>query len=351
MVHAVGDRQGRWADAWAGVRGRQRRVPTEHTRGDALPQNQTPLADVAAMMAALPDAHRRSRRPRKVLVLGRASGFVHSSIPLAARTIEEIGKKTAAWTTTITYDAGRHQRRQPETVRRHLPRQHDRRVPRRFDRCGGDCGAPKALLDFVRGGKDSPASMRRPTAIHRARSAGRWWRRSDQLRHRPGGHADDDGRQEQRRAADERGVHGFRGCGLAKLDPDKSGRDRAGGFPQRFAAIAPPRQRNGQGHAAGAATTSVPTEIGTWPEFNTDDRGVFKFHWNDGQSITVKIDEPKTRSTPLQGQGIYDRDETYTFGRTSTRSTLHVLTSIDYAAMSAGTKPRRRYPRRTATTR
>src|SRR5207342_3386598 len=28
----------------------------------------------------------------------------HSSIPLAAKTIEELGKKTSAWTTTITYD-------------------------------------------------------------------------------------------------------------------------------------------------------------------------------------------------------------------------------------------------------
>ena len=52
-----------------------------------LPQNQTPKPeDVAAMVAALPDkAPAKPRTPRRVLVLGRAAGYVHSSIPLAAR--------------------------------------------------------------------------------------------------------------------------------------------------------------------------------------------------------------------------------------------------------------------------
>src|SRR6185436_19230798 len=69
-------------------------------------QNQTPNPnDVQAMMAALPDkAPATPRQPRKVLVLGKAAGFVHSSIPLAARTVDELGKKTGAWSTTITYD-------------------------------------------------------------------------------------------------------------------------------------------------------------------------------------------------------------------------------------------------------
>ena len=66
-----------------------------------LPQNQTPKpADVQAMSAALPDkAAVKPRRPRRVLVLGKALGYVHSSIPLAARTIEEMGRKTGAWST------------------------------------------------------------------------------------------------------------------------------------------------------------------------------------------------------------------------------------------------------------
>src|SRR4051812_21937108 len=45
--------------------------------------------DVDKMMAALPDkAAAKPQRPRKVLVLNRAAGFVHSSIPLAGLTVE-----------------------------------------------------------------------------------------------------------------------------------------------------------------------------------------------------------------------------------------------------------------------
>src|SRR3954464_11309359 len=78
-------------------------APAGGGRG-AQGQNQTPRQpDVDAMMAALPDAApAKPKQPRKVLVLGKAAGFVHSSIPLAARTVEEIGKKTGAWSTTIT---------------------------------------------------------------------------------------------------------------------------------------------------------------------------------------------------------------------------------------------------------
>jgi len=70
------------------------------------PQNQTPKpADVQAMVAALPEkAPVHPRRPRRVLVLGKALGYVHASIPLAARTIEEMGRKTGTWSTTVTYD-------------------------------------------------------------------------------------------------------------------------------------------------------------------------------------------------------------------------------------------------------
>ena len=92
-------------------------------------------------MAALPaTAPAKPKQPRKVLVLGKAAGFVHSSIPLAGRTIEEMGKKTGAWTTTITYDPADINEAEPEAVRRDLPGQHDRRVPRRSERRRGDGG-------------------------------------------------------------------------------------------------------------------------------------------------------------------------------------------------------------------
>src|SRR4051812_17432348 len=42
-------------------------------------------SDIAGMMAALPDkAYATPASPRKILVLGKAAGFVHSSIPLAS---------------------------------------------------------------------------------------------------------------------------------------------------------------------------------------------------------------------------------------------------------------------------
>ncbi len=69
---------------------------------------QTPCPEhVTAMMAALPDtAPAKPAKPRKILVLDSALGFRHASIPIAAATVEALGKKTGAWTTTITADAG-----------------------------------------------------------------------------------------------------------------------------------------------------------------------------------------------------------------------------------------------------
>ncbi len=63
-------------------------------------------ADVQAMMAALPtSAGVKPTRARKVLVcLRNAAGFVHSSIPLAAKTVEALGNQGKLWTTTVSYD-------------------------------------------------------------------------------------------------------------------------------------------------------------------------------------------------------------------------------------------------------
>jgi len=63
-------------------------------------------ADISAMMAALPDKPIATPKSlRHVLVLCRAVGWVHTSIPLAAKMVEYLGDKTGAWMTTITYDA------------------------------------------------------------------------------------------------------------------------------------------------------------------------------------------------------------------------------------------------------
>jgi uncharacterized protein len=88
--------------AWIGV------VPAAgQPPGSRAPQPQVArVVDLMQMMAALPEsAPATPKRPRRVLVLARAAGFVHSSIPLAARTIEALGQRTGAWTTVISYTA------------------------------------------------------------------------------------------------------------------------------------------------------------------------------------------------------------------------------------------------------
>src|SRR5579863_7736406 len=63
-------------------------------------------SDISAMMAALPDKPIATPQSlRHVLVLCRAVGWVHASIPLAAKMVEYLGDKTGAWMTTTTYDA------------------------------------------------------------------------------------------------------------------------------------------------------------------------------------------------------------------------------------------------------
>jgi type 1 glutamine amidotransferase len=83
----------------------------------AGPQNQVAAPiDVAQMISALPKiAPATPKANRRVLVLSRAGGFVHSSIPIAARTIEALGatpvpgelpagRANQAWTTVITFN-------------------------------------------------------------------------------------------------------------------------------------------------------------------------------------------------------------------------------------------------------
>jgi len=323
-----------------------------------LPQNQTPKPeDVAAMVAALPDkAPAKPRAPRRVLVLGRAAGYVHSSIPLAARTIEEMGKKTGAWSTTITYDAADINEKNlaqydaiflASTTGEFLDDPKD---------AAATAARRKALLDFVRGGKglagihaasdsyhrDAPA----PGAPRPSFGAGATLAKTLVAQ----GDKDGDGRLTQpelRAVAD---------AWYDKLDPEKAGRVDQSGFPERFKAVLPPPAPSSPqllgptGFPVQARATQLgpDTQVGTWPEFNRIIGGFFKFHWNDGQTITVKIDEPDhPLNAPFKGHTPFRIvDETYTLGRdTYSRTNLRVLTSIDYAAMSAEDKAKEQYPR------
>jgi type 1 glutamine amidotransferase len=124
-------------------------------RGGRGGQPQVPrVTDVMQMIAALPDtAPATPKQPRRVLVLGKAAGFVHASIPLVTRTVEALGQKTGAWTTVITYN--------PADINAANLEQYDAvflaSTTGMFLDDPNDATATaarrKALLDFVRGGK------------------------------------------------------------------------------------------------------------------------------------------------------------------------------------------------------
>jgi type 1 glutamine amidotransferase len=111
-------------------------------------------SDISAMIAALPDKPLATPQSlRRVLVLCTATGWVHTSIPLAAKLVEYLGDKTGAWMTAITYD--------PATITADNLKQYDAIF---LDSTTGaflddphDEAATQtrrqALLDFVKGGK------------------------------------------------------------------------------------------------------------------------------------------------------------------------------------------------------
>src|SRR4051812_30024356 len=99
--------------AMPGVQARQAAAPQAQAAApldpcggrSAKPEAPCP-GDVPKMLAALPaKAPATPTKPRKVLVLARVAGWAHSSRPLAAAAIAEMGKKTGAWTADTTYDA------------------------------------------------------------------------------------------------------------------------------------------------------------------------------------------------------------------------------------------------------
>ena len=336
------------------------------TRGRAV-QNQTPNPDdVKAMVAALPaKAAGKPKQPRRVLVLGRAAGFIHSSIPLAARTVEEMGKKTGAWSTTITYDAA--------DINEQNLKQYDAiflaSTTGEFLDDPNDAAATaarrKAFLDFVRGGKglagihaasdsyhDSKASLSRQGRDGGGRGGGG--------RGSTGGFATSLTRQivsqgdknsDQKLSRDE--FASLSEAWFDKMDTAKAGRISQQEFPERMALVTPPPAPGPLGPTGfpiqpRSNQLGPDDQVGTWPEFNKMMGGFFKFHWNNGQVIHYKIDEPDhPLNAPFKGLNDFQIvDETYTFGReTYSRQNLRVLTSIDYAKMSAEDKTKEQFPR------
>jgi hypothetical protein len=131
-----------------------------------------------------------------------------------------------------------------------------------------------------------------------------------------------------------------------KLDPDKAGRVARADFGPRFGGLLPPPPPGGGRQNADAAPQR-PGGDPLWPEWNKIIGGYFKFHWNDPQLITVKIDDPKSPLTAMfKGQEWEIRDETYTFNQESfSRANVRVLTSVNYDKMSAEDKAKEPNPR------
>ena len=305
-------------------------------------------ADVEKMKAALPaKAPAKPAKARKVLVYGHASGFVHSSIPLAAATVDEMGKKLGTWTTTITYN--------PADINAENLKQYDVLFLDSTTGCFLDDPSDKAatdarraaLLDFIRGGKgiagihaasDSyhgsscgpagpPPAGAAPAGGFGGRGGGAGATLSGAI------FADGDANQDQKLTRAE--MVAVADNWFDKLDPQKAGAVAQADFATRLAGVLPQPQR-GRGNAtAENAGPSQPGGSPLWPEWNKIVGGYFKFHWLDPQEIVYKIDDPKSPLTQMLKPGFIVRDETYTFNQDSfSRTNVHVLTSIDYDKMT-----------------
>ncbi len=315
--------------------------------GGPQPETAHP-ATVERMMAALPDAApARPASPRRVLVLARAAGFVHSSIPLAAKTIEALGTKTGAWTTTISYDAA--------AITAENLKQYDAvflasTTGAFLDEPGNDAvtnARRQALLDFVRGGKglagihaasDSYHVDKAPPAGGGVASLMGGFSAGATLAPVMLMQGDRNGDQRLDRAEMDALVDGW----FRTLDASGAGRLLQSDVA--FLALMIPQP-------AGAAAPPVPqgpdTQIGTWPDFNRMIGGYFKYHWLDPQKITVKIDDPKSPLTAMfKGQAFDVHDEIYTMAADSwSRRNVRVLTSIDYDRMSPEDRALEEHPR------
>ena len=316
-------------------------------------QNQTPNpADVEKMMAALPDrAPAKPKRPRKILVLSKAAGFVHSCIPLVAKTMEEMGTKTGAWTATVTYD--------PAAITADNLKQYDllflNNTTGAFLDDPKDSGTTaarkKALLDFVRSGKGLAGIHAAGDSYHEAKG--------EMPAAMPGGRGpgsrlasqmmrDGDQNHDQKLSRDE--AVALAAAWFGKMDTAAAGKVSQADFTARFNSALPPNPAFAGGRGPGAPQTGRQgrdPQVGTWPEFNRMIGGFFKYHWSDPQLITVKIDDPKSPvSAMFHGQEFEIHDETYTFGmEVWSRTNLHILTSIDYDKMSEADKAKEDYPR------
>jgi type 1 glutamine amidotransferase len=308
--------------------------------------------EIDAMMAALPTAAgAKPMHPRKVLVMAHtgAGGFVHSSIPLAAKTVEALGGQGGLWSTTISYDAA--------DINKANLTQYDAIFLDSTTACFLDDPDQAvterrrtALLNFVRNGKGI-ASIHAATDSYHTDCVAAFAAASRGGGLGRGGPANTlatqiltqaDNNNDQKLSREE--FAALADNWFAKLDTDNTGKISQADFVARFNRAVMPAAPAG-GRAGGAGAESAP--VLQWPDFNKLIGGYFKFHWSDPQLITVKIDDPMSPLTAMfHGQEFDIHDETYTFAEDSfSRKNVHVLTSVDYDKMSAADKAKERNPR------
>jgi type 1 glutamine amidotransferase len=305
-----------------------------------------PQAAVDAMMAALPTTPGvKPTHARRLLVMAHtgAGGFVHASIPLAAKTVEALGNHGGLWTTTVSYDAA--------DINTSNLKKYDAIFLDSTTACFLDDADPAvtaarraALLNFVRSGKGIAGIHAATDSYHTdclaseaAAQSGSLGRNTaaTTLTARLVTAADKDSddtvsRQEWTAVADD---------WFQKLDTGNTGKVTRADFVAHFNSSLPP---------ASARVLSLESKpVLQWPEFNTLIGGYFKFHWPDPQLIYVKIDDPNSPLTAMfHGKEFEIHDETYTFEQESfSRRNVHVLTSIDYDKMSAEDKAKEARPR------
>ena len=220
-------------------------TPPPAARGPQ-PQNQVPKPeDVEKMMAALPDkAPAKPAKPRKVLVLAKAAGFVHSCIPLAAKTVDALGTKTGAWSTVVTYD--------PAEITEQNLKQYDLlfldNTTGQFLDDPNDAAATaarkKALLEFVRSGKGLAGIHAAGDSYHQAAPSGAAVSAAPMGGRGPGaslaGQMVAAGDRNGDKKLDRAEIDGLADAWYDKLDTEHAGKVSQANFVARFGGVLPP---------------------------------------------------------------------------------------------------------------
>jgi type 1 glutamine amidotransferase len=315
------------------------------------------VSDVEQMMAALPTtAPAKPAKARKVLIFSRipSAGFQHSSIPLAAKAVEELGKKTGAWTSDTSWD--------PAVFTTENLKQYDAIFLSSTTGCFLDKAGDKAATDarraafieFVRSGKGVAGihatgdSYHSPCPNDEGAGAGRGGR--------GGGNGAGGtlasvilrwswGINEKKLQANDltmtkADMEAVSAAWYKQLDPGNSGKVAQAAFMNGIVPVA--TQTNQY-----VGTPGRDNGRGSWPDWDTMIGGWFKFHWLNPQHIVVKIDDKASPLTKMfNGQDFDVYDETYTFSINSfSRENVHVLTSINYDKMSFLDKLKESSPR------